>query len=641
MEPGDTAGPPAPLLPKEPPANTMKRLWYFIPAFLVLAAILLLVLRPFRPPPVSTPLKATFVRQGLLEVGDVSEEDEIAVQDRTGRVVAQARPFGQSTVEIRFPAHPGERYRISSSSGRETIIHTPQTPTECIVRIHAPLGQEPKEVLVHRPFLPLPTQRITVPVNPLETLDLMLEVEKVADTGPIDLRLSTNAASLEPLGLRIDPPIEEKATRLEFEFDKKVWITHLTLGRDIPNEPMTLRLHVAETLLELQLFLVSQQIEEQDLTRISWHLPTDPHGVYEPHRVADQVTLPNPFWAHLTTWFRIRPATINYYEPFTFQTLSLRNESARPIGIFLTSEVLDPLSRQPVPYFAAPQMEATGGTDRVRGFAVLEPGKAIPCVLPVFLTPEVPAGTYLRRITITPLGSDKVLQTFEADLGVTRSRPLLTLWVLGITLLSLAWAIATALLYRRLVESLGVRLLVLLSLFGSLQFCLNFLGGLISCVLYAFLGPFNCLIGGLFTEVMTALLVTSTLYLVPRVGAMTLAGIVTYLMGGILFGSFAATDLLFVGSGIAFRELFLWCFQVTSFETRRESIPKGAPMILALSLADAATIFTSLALQSVFYRLFFANWYIVLQVTITGFLYTAMGVYLGQPLGRSLRRVHW
>jgi hypothetical protein len=135
-------------------------------------------------------------------------------------------------------------------------------------------------------------------------------------------------------------------------------------------------------------------------------------------------------------------------------------------------------------------------------------------------------------------------------------------------------------------------------------------------------------------------LVTSILLLVPRVGAMTLAGLVTYVMGGVLFGSFGLTDVLFVGSAIAFREILLFGFGVTRLGPPGPKPPKLVPMMLALGLADAASTFTSLALQALFYRLFFAEWYIFLQVVVTGFLYTALGVYLGRSLGISLRRVH-
>jgi hypothetical protein len=109
-------------------------------------------------------------------------------------------------------------------------------------------------------------------------------------------------------------------------------------------------------------------------------------------------------------------------------------------------------------------------------------------------------------------------------------------------------------------------------------------------------------------------------------------------MGGILFGSFGLTDVVFVGSAIAFKEILLLAFGVTRFRDRPDP-PRIVPMMIALGLADAAATFTGLALYGVFYRLFYADWYIVMNVVVTGFLYTAAGVWLGRGLGRSLRKV--
>jgi hypothetical protein len=253
---------------------------------------------------------------------------------------------------------------------------------------------------------------------------------------------------------------------------------------------------------------------------------------------------------------------------------------------------------------------------------------------------EAAVGTYVSRVRITQLGSDRVLHTEERTMGVIRSDVVFSGWVVVVAVVSFVWLAATSVLFGWMVRSFGLRVLVLLSLLGSLQFVLSFVGHLLSSVLYAFLGPFNCLVGGLLTGVLTYLLVTSILFLVPRVGTMTLAGIVSYLMGGMLLGSFGLTDILFVGSSIAFREIFLFVFGVTTVRPHAGRIPAIVPMMLALGLADAASTFTSLTLHTVFFRLFFADWYIVLQVVVTGLLYTMIGVYLGRPLGRDLRRVH-
>jgi hypothetical protein len=111
-------------------------------------------------------------------------------------------------------------------------------------------------------------------------------------------------------------------------------------------------------------------------------------------------------------------------------------------------------------------------------------------------------------------------------------------------------------------------------------------------------------------------------------------------MGVIMFGSFNLTDLLFVGSGIAFREVFLFAAGVTRLGPPPERPPWLPALMLALASAEACSAYTSLVLQAVFFRLHYAPWYIVLHVGVAGFLYPLLGVYLGRSLGRSLRQVH-
>jgi len=309
------------------------------------------------------------------------------------------------------------------------------------------------------------------------------------------------------------------------------------------------------------------------------------------------------------------------------------------MALLVVCEVLRADTAEQVPFFDPPSWESGGGTNEVLAFVRVAPGDTQACVLPLHAQPDTPAGLYRRRLTVTPLGSDRILAQLEAPLGVVRTKPVFSAWVVFASVLSVGWLAGLLVCYRRLVQGLGVRALVLLSLLGSLQFCLQFVGGWISSVLYAFLGPFNCLVGGFVTELMTYLLVTAILFLLPRVGALTLAGMVSYLMGGILFGSFGLTDLLFVGSAIAFREGFLLLFRVTHFGATPARPPAIVPMMLALGLASAASTFTNLALFAVLYRLFYANWYVILNVGVTGFLYTVIGVYLGKSLGLSLRKV--
>jgi hypothetical protein len=466
-------------------------------------------------------------------------------------------------------------------------------------------------------------------------VDLMLEVEKLRNEGTHEFRVRADSV-LRSLAA---PPPPTGPHKLRFEFDKFLWVGRLEAPDRLPAEPLELDLYEENLHLPLRLQLMARELRAEAVRLERWAMPTDKQGRTRPRGVADQVVMPDPVWGRLAGRLGLRPSATDYWEARTWQTVWLHNSGDQPVPLFVTCEILDPATGRPAGFFVSPKVQATGGTSVVRGMVRVPPGATAPCVLPVFVRDDTPAGTWIRRLTVTPVGSDRVLLRRDRPLGVVRGRPFFSLWVLGVVVLSLAWAAAAVLLYGRAVRSFGVRVVVLLSLLGSLQFCIHFIGGLASSVLYAVLGPFNCLVGGLITEVLTYTLIAATLMLVPRVGAMTLAGLVTYLMGGILFGSFGVTDVLYVGSAIAFREIALYVFGVTSLSAHKEP-PRLLPMMLALGLADAAAAYTSLALQGVLYRLFFADWYIVLQVVVTGFAYTALGVYLGRRLGGNLRRVH-
>jgi hypothetical protein len=618
----------------------MKRLLALFAILLALALLGIVARARYREKgPVAAP-QLLFTTPGVAEVRNPGKARCIEIFDGSDRLVARVQAFGRALVEVRFAWKPGASYRAVSDEGASSTARAPETAPQFRVRLHAPLGQTPHEYVFGEPNAPQPPQHVDIPAAPGESVDVMLLVEKLTDGQPLVFQVDSRIDEAASDGLRMEPPIGDEEASLELEFDKQIWTSRVQLGDRLPREPLVITLRSGQFVLPLGLRFVTRKVVRDGLD-IQWLMPTEADGFHQRHRVANRITLPDRVWVNVASWLGIRLNTPSAYEPFTYQTLRIENRSDQPISLLLASEVVDQETGDPVEYFAAPEFESTGGKGRILAYAHVGPGETAPCVLPVYVHPDTPEGTYLRRIEIKPLGSDRPLgRPLEKELGVVRSDSVFTSWVIAVGVLSLAWLAATALLYRRIVRALGIRVLVLLALLGSLQFCLQFAGGLLSMVFYALLGPFNCLVGGLLTEVMTYLLVTSVLLLVPRVGAMTLAGLVAYVMGGVLFGSFGLTDVLFVGSAIAFREILLFGFGVTRFNPPGPKPPRLVPMMLALGLADAASTFTSLALQAVFYRLFFAEWYIFLQVMVTGFLYTALGVYLGRSLGISLRRVH-
>jgi len=584
-------------------------------------------------------LSASFTQSGLLRVEHDGRAAEVEVLDARGHVVARAKTHGGTALEVPLSWTPGEIYEVVAGDAR-TSVRGPANPPAVAVRLHAPLGQPPHEFFLARPFPPSEQHSVALPLAPGEHVDVLLEVEKIIDDDdPIPVAVHSEfAAGNDANALDIEPAWQDEKETLSFELDKAMLTTRIGVGERLPQGPWRVAVDVAECRVDLDVHCVPPTLDAAAVEVAAWRMPTDATGHSEAGRPSNQIVMPNALWDRLATQLGVRPPRFDPARPFTFQTLDLVNRTEQPISLLLLSEIGDARTGERVPFFDAPSWQSGSGTNTTMAFVQLAPGATAPCVLPIHVSPGAPAGRYMRRVTITPLGSDRVLATLTQPLGIVRAKPFFSLWVALVAAVTLVWLGGILVFYRRLIRSMGVRALVLLSLLGSLQFCLTFAGGWVSSALYAILGPFNCLVGGFLTEMLTYLLVTVILYQLPRVGAMTIAGLVSYLMGGILFGAFGLTDLLFVGSAIAFREVFLVLFRVTSF-SKQSRTPALAPMMLALGLADAASTFTSLALFAVLYRLYYADWYIAMNVVVTGFLYTIIGVYLGRGLGQGLRRV--
>jgi hypothetical protein len=587
------------------------------------------------------PLNATFLPDGSLLVKVSGQTHDVQVFDLQQNLVAQSPVFENKEVEIRFPWQIGQEYILHLDGKRAGTVTAPAFRPQYRLRIHAPVGQKTCDYYLSKEQMELSDISLSISMHAMEKVDLLFEVEKLCDTAAGRVSIQVNPVTPDTSMVFLNPRNMLDSALLEFEFDKKFW----SMQASLRDSSLAAAAAFTATLIadawrqSFNVVLARPFANADSISIVSWALPTDQQGQASPWHANGTILMPNVLWNRIGSWFGVKAEAINFYKPFTFQTVRIANHSVEPVGLMLTGEIIDLSTGRESSWFKAPDNQFTGGTDKIVSFVTITPGQSEPCVLPIYVAQNTPAGAFKSRITAQRLGSDHILRRVENTVSVVRSNILFTSWTLGIAILSLGWLVTVIVFYKKIVDSIGLRILVLFSLLGSLQFCLSFVGRIVSNAMYAILGPFNCLVGGLFTEVLTYLLVTSILFLVPRVGAMTLAGIVSYIMGGILFGTFGLTDILFLGSGIAFREIFLFGFGVTRF--RQSNVqPAIVPMMLALGIADAASTFTSLTLYAVFFRLYFADWYILLNVVVTGFFYTIVGVYLGKPLGQSLRKVH-
>ncbi len=130
------------------------------------------------------------------------------------------------------------------------------------------------------------------------------------------------------------------------------------------------------------------------------------------------------------------------------------------------------------------------------------------------------------------------------------------------------------------------------------------------------------------------------LRLVPRPGVVTLAFLVRYLLSGMMLGGFHVLDFLYMGTALVLKEGALYAAGVTRKQEDFEwTFFRTLLTALLLGTADALINASSVYLHVIFYRLYFAKWYIFLTILFNGFVYTGMGVFFGRRFSNTLKMV--
>ena len=362
-------------------------------------------------------------------------------------------------------------------------------------------------------------------------------------------------------------------------------------------------------------------------------LPTDRLGLADPTRRADAILMPT----HLGRWLRglaHGPApTGTGEEPFTWQAVSVANNSSAALAVEVRSVVRQEGSLQPAEAFAPPP--ALGGSGLfVMDVAVLPPRSARSVVLPVFVRPDVLTGQYARHVELRLLGSQAVVAACRAPLRVEQTdRPPLYVTLLAVlmTAIALPWLVLRA---RAILGRFTNTELIRMALFGAAALLLvGVPSRLLAIWLNALLPVLSPFLLGVYSQTASAAILGSLVVLAPRPGVALLTGGVRFLLNGVLFGAFSPVDFLYMIPALLACEAALWATGVT-----RSSRASRARLALAFVLLGLAGAGLELALEMTLYRLFFADWYIVLFLLLNGALYPGLGGVLGWRLGAALKR---
>ncbi len=395
--------------------------------------------------------------------------------------------------------------------------------------------------------------------------------------------------------------------------------------------------------VQLQMTTIPAIAERLSIESIE--MPTDAMGKVDLKQREDTIYYARPLFGWLGT------SQTNAYEPITYQTVQLRNAGEETIHVVVSSTNTDTQSGETIP-FLAPLETANGGSNRSVAFASLPGGMVTEIPLPIYFHPMYIAqgnqpeqaipGEYARDIAVKVWGSDATILLEKRPLHlIVPNQQALLISLLAIICSSIGFAVVLR-FHERIFAGFTTKQIIVIALFGTTIF----VGVMVPSTLFlnlirAALGPISVLLTGLINETLYYALLTALLIYISGApaeatrhdgkgsGVILLVSAVRLLLSGVTFGLFTPMAIVYTGTSVLLLETgFLF--------VRGRNILAWA---VVLGVCDAIATYVDIQLSILFYRLFYADWYIVLRILIEGFAYTFIGVLLGARLGRGLWRV--
>ena len=330
----------------------------------------------------------------------------------------------------------------------------------------------------------------------------------------------------------------------------------------------------------------------------------------------------------------------------TYARIEIANEFDEDAIVHASINILDTNTGRRVSWLLLPHCdnEVTAiGEGEIYTQAYLKgKGEAV-VVLPVSVDEyKIAGGDYILRTRVRLFGTDSTIHMLEQPLKVV-SRNYASLTMTGLTLvITIVWFIVGWRKKDVIFRDFKSKHLVLAGLFGATTFAVTTVPSVIfTNIVRVVLGPFSFFITGIFSEIILYMLLLSLVTLVPRVGIISLVTMMRFLLSGIIFGHFNLQSLLWYTSTAFILESLLYLFGIITMDGKKTPQNSTSVLIrtgLCCGIADAFISLLFLNLSMCLYRLYYAGWYILMYVTIPGFLYTAVSAPLGIILGNKLKR---
>ncbi len=335
--------------------------------------------------------------------------------------------------------------------------------------------------------------------------------------------------------------------------------------------------------------------------------------------------------------FSTKGTEMKDFFPATYVGVTIRSDLSYPATFLLTLDILNGKGEKvrgfESPYMSEKDIEASSAAYKMINIK----GKSKKSLtIPIYTNADIiTPGIYNVKLKLKLFGTEKPVTEKSVKVEVSERR-----WMpISFSLLSLFITFLGFFIFymkKELLFEMKVKDLITISLFGSMMFAtINIPGTILFNFAHILLGPFSFLLTGIFYEVIFYIFVCSLVTLVPKPGALGLSILIRFFLAGFCFGEFSPLSILYY-SNTAFILEYSFHLLDTYFGRERHWIISA----IVLGIADAFITLIFFNLSMLFYRLFYARWYILTYVFLNGFLFTAVSVPFGLRLGKRLSEVY-
>lgn len=339
--------------------------------------------------------------------------------------------------------------------------------------------------------------------------------------------------------------------------------------------------------------------------------------------------------------------------PLSYIGVDISNGTREEKMVTVTAYLLDGRTKQKVPGLMTPaatgEEAATAEVSPVnregsQALVALSGAAKQRLVLPMYVEEKLlSGGKYWLHLSIADAEGEEIDYDVPIVLVKKNQQAMITV-IVAVCFVLMAGLVLLPKIRHQL-HFFKTRWLITISLFSTATFAtVNVPSTLIGDFLHVILGPFSFLITGLFNGVVLYMLLISLLMLIPHSGVISLYMFIRLLLNVFAFGHLSVLTVLSYSLQSLFLELSFFLFNRKDYFLSIEGTPltslrKFVPFALSIGVADSVSTYANMQAMTIFYRLYYADWYIALVVLFNGLLFTVLGVLCGILLGRQVQKI--